>query len=89
MTQVQQQPLQQPVFNGGQHTFPNASWGGQLNFRQLDGEAEEEEEEEEKPSADAERSEVGDLQDGLSDASFQTPASAVKAPSSSNSTYAR
>ena len=88
MTQVQQQPPQQPVFNGGQHTFPNASWGGQLNFRQLDGEAEEEEEEEE-PSADAERTDVGDLQDGLSDASFRTPASAVKAPDTSNSTYAR
>ena len=79
------------MFNGSQHTFPNASWGGQLNFRQLDGEAEEEEEEEkeEEPSADAERSEVGDLQDGPSDASFRTPASAVKAPGSSNSTYAR
>ena len=75
------------MFNGSQHTFPNASWGGQHNFRQLDGEAEEEEEDE--PLADAERSDVGDLQDGLSDASFRTPASAVKAPGSSNSTYAR
>ena len=87
MTQVQQQSPQQPVFNGGQHSFPNASWGGQQNFRQLDGEAameeEEEEEEEGKTSADAEGS------DCPSDTSFQTLASAVKAPSSSNSTYAR
>ena len=79
MTQVQQQSL-----NGGQHTFPNASWGGQQNFRQLDGEAAMEEEEEDgEPSADAEGS------DCPSDTSFQTLASAAKAPSSSNSTYAR